>query len=55
MYGRKYFGVARTTFVIDGEGRIAWVFEKVQVGGHADEVAQFLSAAEANGGPEPRT
>jgi peroxiredoxin Q/BCP len=38
MYGRKYFGVLRTTFVIDPAGRIARVFEKVKPRGHAAEV-----------------
>jgi peroxiredoxin Q/BCP len=42
MYGRKYMGVARTTFVIDGSGRIAHVFEKVKPAGHAAEVAALL-------------
>ena len=35
MYGRRYKGILRTTFVIDGEGRIAHVFEKVKPEGHA--------------------
>lgn len=38
MYGRKYMGVERTTFVIDPDGRIARVFEKVKPAGHAEEV-----------------
>jgi peroxiredoxin Q/BCP len=38
MYGRKYMGVERTTFVIDPEGRIAKVFEKVKPAGHAEDV-----------------
>ncbi len=40
MLGRKYMGIARTTFLIDKEGRIAKVFEKVKPEGHADEVHQ---------------
>ena len=44
MYGRKYMGVARTTFVIDRAGRIARVFEKVRPAGHAAEVAEALAA-----------
>jgi peroxiredoxin Q/BCP len=44
MYGRKYFGVERTTFLIDRAGRIARVWRKVKVPGHAEEV---LAAAEA--------
>ena len=42
MYGKKYMGVERTTFVIDEEGRIARVFPKVQVDGHYDEVLAAL-------------
>ena len=38
MYGRKYMGVERTTFLIDPEGLIAKVFAKVTPAGHADEV-----------------
>jgi thioredoxin-dependent peroxiredoxin len=42
MYGKKYWGVDRTTFVIDEEGRIARVFEKVKPQGHAEEVLAQL-------------
>jgi thioredoxin-dependent peroxiredoxin len=42
MYGRKYMGVARTTFIIDAAGKIARVFEKVKPAGHAEEVEQAL-------------
>lgn len=42
MYGRKYMGVVRTTFLIDRDGRIAHVFEKVKPEGHADEVAKAI-------------
>ena len=38
MYGKKVWGVARTTFLIDGEGKIAKVFENVKPDGHAEEV-----------------
>ena len=44
MYGRKYFGVERSTFLIDRDGRIARVWRKVKVPGHAEEV---LAAAKA--------
>jgi thioredoxin-dependent peroxiredoxin len=43
MMGRKYMGNARTTFVIDREGRIAKVFEKVSPLGHAAEVAEVVA------------
>jgi len=41
-YGRTYWGIARTTFLIDEEGRIARVFEKVKPAGHAAEVLEAL-------------
>jgi len=44
MYGRKYQGILRTTFLIDAEGRIARVFEKVKPKGHAAEVLAALRA-----------
>jgi peroxiredoxin Q/BCP len=42
MYGRKYFGMLRTTFLIDEAGRIAKVFEKVKPKGHAEQVLEAL-------------
>ena len=42
MYGRKYMGIARTTFVIDEKGKIEKVFEKVKVDGHIDEILAGL-------------
>jgi len=42
MYGRKYFGILRTTFLIDEAGRIAKVFEKVKPKGHAGQVLEAL-------------
>ena len=44
MYGKTYMGVERTTFLIDGTGKVAQVWNKVSVKGHADEV---LAAARA--------
>ena len=38
MYGRTYMGVERTTVLIDEKGKIARVWNKVKVAGHADEV-----------------
>jgi peroxiredoxin Q/BCP len=42
MYGRMYWGIERSTFVIDGDGVIRAVFRKVKVDGHADEVLAAL-------------
>jgi peroxiredoxin Q/BCP len=42
MYGRKYMGVERTTFLIDEEGRIDEVLEKVKPAGHVDDVLSRL-------------
>ena len=38
MYGRKYMGIERTTFIIGTDGRISRIFPKVKVEGHAEEV-----------------
>jgi peroxiredoxin Q/BCP len=38
MYGRKYMGVERSTFLIDGKGHIVRAWRKVKVPGHAEEV-----------------
>ena len=43
MYGRKYMGVERSTFLIDGKGKIAKIWRKVKVTGHADEVLAAAS------------
>jgi peroxiredoxin Q/BCP len=40
MYGRKYMGVERTTFLVDREGKIARIWPKVKVPGHAREVLE---------------
>ncbi len=42
MYGRKYFGIHRTTFVIDEQGTIVKIFEKVKPKGHAAEVLEAV-------------
>ncbi len=44
MYGRKYMGVERTTFLIDSAGKIAKVWEKVKVDGHAQAVLETAQA-----------
>jgi len=44
MYGRKYMGVARTTFIIGKDGKIAKIFEKVKPQGHEDEVLEALKS-----------
>ena len=44
MYGRKYMGVERTTFLIDPGGRIAEIWQKVSVKGHAEAVLQAVKA-----------
>jgi len=44
MYGKTYMGVERSTFLIDGSGRIAKAWRKVKVDGHAAEVMQEAAA-----------
>ncbi|RJO67046.1 MAG: peroxiredoxin [Myxococcales bacterium] len=43
MYGRKFMGVQRTTFVIGKDGRVARVWSKVDVNGHAEEVLEYVT------------
>jgi peroxiredoxin Q/BCP len=42
MYGKKVMGIARTTFLIGPDGKIAHVFNNVKPEGHADEVLSVL-------------
>jgi peroxiredoxin Q/BCP len=42
MYGRKYFGIERTTVVIDEHGIVQHIFNKVKVDGHTEEVLSLL-------------
>ena len=44
MYGRKYFGIERTTLLINADGKIVKIWRKVRVAGHVEDV---LKAAEA--------
>ena len=44
MYGRKYMGIERSTFLIDGTGKIRNVWRKVKVPGHAEEVLGAVKA-----------
>ncbi len=42
MYGKKYMGIERTTFIIDESGKIAKIYPKVSVTGHVDQVLKDL-------------
>ena len=44
LYGRKYMGMERTTYLVDRDGRIARVWRKVKVAGHAREVLEAARA-----------
>jgi peroxiredoxin Q/BCP len=44
MYGRTYMGMLRTTYLVGADGKIARIWEKVKVKGHAEDV---LAAARA--------
>jgi peroxiredoxin Q/BCP len=43
MYGKKYMGVERTTFLIDPKGKIQKIFPKVKVEGHAEQVLAAIA------------
>ena len=45
MYGKKYMGVARTTFIIGPDGKVTHVIEKVKPEGHDQEVLGLLNAS----------
>ena len=45
MYGRKYMGAERTTFIINGRGRIAKILRKVKPTEHVAELRSALGAA----------
>ena len=44
MFGRKYMGVVRSTFLIDRAGKIAAIWRKVRVSGHAEQVLESAKA-----------
>jgi peroxiredoxin Q/BCP len=44
MYGKKYMGINRTTVLIGGDGRVARIWPKVKIEGHADEVLEAAKA-----------
>jgi len=43
MYGRKYMGIERATFLVDEKGKIEQIWHKVKVPGHADEVLKAVN------------
>ncbi len=43
MYGKKYMGIERTTFLIDEEGKVQNIWRKVKVKGHVDEVKNNIT------------
>lgn len=48
MYGRKYMGVERTTFLIGPGGKVARVWRKVKVPGHAEEVLEAVKGLQTS-------
>ena len=42
MYGKKYMGIQRSTFLINTEGKIKHIWNKVKVLGHAEEVLEIV-------------
>ena len=44
LYGRKYMGIERATYLIDGKGVIRSIWRKVKVDGHVDEVLKAVKA-----------
>jgi peroxiredoxin Q/BCP len=44
MYGKKYMGIERATYLIDGKGVIRGIWRKVKVDGHVDDVLKAVKA-----------
>lgn len=44
MYGKKYMGLERSTFVVDEKGKLIGEWRKVKVPGHVKEVLEFIKA-----------
>ncbi|MDH3778928.1 MAG: peroxiredoxin, partial [Gammaproteobacteria bacterium] len=44
LYGRKFMGIVRSTFLIDADGKLRQEWRKVKVAGHADEVLDAVKA-----------
>ena len=44
MYGKKYWGIARITYIIDEKGKIAKVWPKVKADGHSQEVIEAIKS-----------
>ena len=44
LYGKKSMGIARTTYILDGNGRVTHVFPKVKVDGHIQEIFAVLKS-----------
>ena len=51
MYGRTYWGIERTTFLIDPQGRMAAIFPKVSVDGHTEAVLRAIQEAAGSSAP----
>ena len=42
LYGKKYLGIERTTFIIDRTGRVAQIYPRVKVEGHVEDLLEFV-------------
>ncbi len=51
MYGKKYMGILRSTFVVGANGKIEHVWEKVKPEGHAEEVLAYLNSGTTEAAP----
>jgi peroxiredoxin Q/BCP len=53
MAGKEYEGIIRSTFLIDTEGVVRWIWPKVKIPGHAEEVLEALQKLKRGFVPEP--
>ena len=54
LYGRTYWGIERTTFLIDQDGRVTRIFPKVSVDGHTEEILKALKTTSSASASAPR-
>ena len=48
MYGRKYVGIERSTFILDKDGKIEKEWRKIKVNGHIDEVIKYITTSQSH-------
>ncbi len=55
MYGRKYMGISRSSFLVGADGKVEQVWEKVNTKTHAQDVLEFITGGKADAKPVAKT